>query len=102
MAEEEEEVLMRCRTTNMLTGSLLVVLMSALQGCVSVDSDIPEAANDCQEIVASGSVPERLDVNASVKRFLQAAADLRALGSDLRATVKTACANISSDLGAAD
>src|SRR5215831_5556274 len=97
---------MRWQTTMVLKGAALFVLAAAVSstvpGCIGVNPDVANAAQSCQEFVAGGTVDEHLNVDASVRVFMQAAADFAALSTSVRGSLKTSCAGIATDLGASD
>src|SRR5204863_7414974 len=54
----------------------------------------------CDEFTSSGEIDARVD--ARVRAFMEATADVHNVGVDLRVKVKDACAGIATDLGAND
>lgn len=86
-----------------LSRALFVLWVGAVLGaCVSEDSPILDATGECEEFEPGQPVPDGLEVGADVRRFLQSAADLTAIGDQMAHEVLDACAGIASDLGAED
>lgn len=68
-------------------------------------ADIPgigEVETKCDEFTNGGTELAGLDVNANVKAFSVASAELRAVSDSLKVDVKAACVKIAVDLGEAD
>jgi hypothetical protein len=84
---------------NRLFAAAMLLAPPTMGGCISTNSDLSEAGKGCPEL-SEGA--QSADVDASVRLFMQAAADFRVVSADLKAAVKTACANIAIDLGAED
>ena len=85
---------------NLSAGALMVAL--GFTGCISTDSGLGQAAKDCPEFKAGAQFDSSLAVDDTVRIFMQGSADLLAIGDKMKPAVKTACANIATDLGAAD
>jgi hypothetical protein len=74
-----------------------------LVACVDPDSPLVEdSAEGCDEFVVGQDVDSNLEVDQTVKHFMQAASDFAQVGNDMEAAVLTACSNIARDLGATD
>lgn len=79
----------------------LVALVPGVDGCVASNSGIGAAGQGCTEL-SQTTIDAKLDVDATVRVFMQATADLRAVGSKVKLDVKKACASMATDLGAPD
>jgi hypothetical protein len=92
------------------TGSLVSTLrlglcLSALGLVACIDPDSPlveDSSEGCDEFVVGQDVDPNLEVDQTVKHFMQAASDFAQVGNDMEAAVLTACSNIAKDLGEAD
>lgn len=71
-------------------------------GCISTESKVLDTGEGCDEFVARQPVPENIQVDASVKAFMQASSDFTGAALELRDEVFTACVNIATDLGLDD
>lgn len=82
---------------------VLVVALAAptVMSCSSA-KDLAEAAQGCDEFKAGAKFDASLNVDANVRVFMQASADLSQVAGNMKAAVKTACANMATDLGADD
>lgn len=90
----------RVAARNLCTCTFLVAL--GFGGCISSDSGLGGAAKDCPEFKAGVTFDQSLPVDATVRIFMQASADLLAIGDKMKPAVKQACAKIALDLGATD
>lgn len=71
--------------------------------CVSPDSPLlKESGEGCNEFKAGAEVDANLNVDPTVRSFMQAASDFAKIAGDVQTAVLTACANIATDLGAND
>jgi hypothetical protein len=88
------------RLKTLLTWPTLVVGLSlpALMDC----SDAKALAEGCNELEAGGTAVANLSIDAKFKAFVEAAADLKAVATTMKGTVKTSCAGIATELGEAD
>jgi hypothetical protein len=86
--------------TKLSAASLVVAF--AFAGCISSDSGLGQAAQDCQEFKAGAHFDSSLAVDDTVRIFMQGSADLLAIGDKMKPAVKAACAHIATDLGASD
>jgi hypothetical protein len=72
-------------------------------GCVDPDSPlIEESSEGCNEFKAGKDVDANLNVDPTVRVFMQAASDFSRIADNMQGSVLTACANIATDLGASD
>lgn len=79
-----------------------VASSASLAGCVATDSDVASGTSSGCEAITSDTIDERLDVDPTVRVFLQASVDFRAIARKTKDAAKTACANIARDLAAPD
>lgn len=79
----------------------LLALVPICGGCIATSSDLGNATKGCTEL-SQATIDANLQVDARVKVFMQATVDFRLVGQKMKTDVKTACANIAVDLGAAD
>lgn len=79
----------------------VVALLPSIQGCISTSSGLGQATEGCTEL-AQATIDANLKVDANVKVFMQASADLRTIGGKVKGDVKKACIGIATDLGATD
>jgi hypothetical protein len=97
----EEELFMR----PMIKLATLACAISAgapLVGCVATNSPIATGATGGCEAITADTIDDGLDVDPTVRVFMQASVDLRAIGRTTKIATKTACVNIAKDLGAPD
>src|SRR5262249_33669753 len=80
--------------------SLFPPLLAA--SCIATDSGLGEATQGCEEFKPGATFDDSVHVNGSVRLFMQASADFRAMSENMTATVREACAGIAKDLGASD
>jgi hypothetical protein len=73
-----------------LTGTLMVPV---LVDCGAV-KDLQQAASGCEEINQGAAAAAQLDVDANVKTFVQASAELKAAVGRIKVDVKSACVDI--------
>jgi hypothetical protein len=88
------------RLKTLLAWPTLVVGLS-LPGLIDC-SDAKDLAAGCDELEAGGSAVANLTIDAKLKAFVQATADLQAVAKTMKTEVKTACGNIATGLGEAD
>lgn len=79
----------------------LLALVPGVQGCVAADSSLGGAGQGCEEL-SQATIDSNLQVDGNVKVFMQASADLRAVGAKVKVDVKKSCVAIATDLGATD
>jgi len=88
------------------TGSIwpwiIVVAAVPMLGSCGVKNDIQAAVSGCDEFQAGAQAVAKLDVDAKVKAFLQASAELKEVSNGIKADLKLACINIATDLGETD
>ena len=89
---------MRHAAWPILTGSLMSPI---LFNCGTV-KDLQQAASGCDEINQGAEAAAQLTVDANVKTFAQASAELKASVSRIKVDVKSACVDICNRLGVAD
>ena len=93
---------MQTRTLFSLAPSCLIVL-APLASCVTTtETSNGQSTAGCPEFSPGTTVDASLMVDARVRSFMQASADLDGVAASLKAAVKTACIGIASDLGATD
>ena len=92
---------MRSQTVSIWPWIMVVAAVPMLSSC-GVKNDIQAAASGCDEFQAGAQAVATLEVDAKVKAFLQASAELREVSNGIKADVKLACINIATDLGEAD
>lgn len=79
------------------------ILAIAAAGCISPDSPLVEESSEgCNEFQAGKDVPANLNVDPTVRVFMQAASDFAKVADNVESSVLTACANIAKDLGGTD
>jgi hypothetical protein len=88
--------------TNRIALAALVCAAAGLYGCISVDSNLLDAAEGCDEFQAGASLDGDVEVDASVRLFVEASAELHGVTREMKGAVREACANIALDLGAQD
>src|SRR5260221_14015813 len=99
----EGEALMRNLKTNLLAGSVsLVVLACGTASCISTTSPITESTQGCAELQEGATIDANVKVDARVRALMQASIDLRSVRNELRGAVSDACSKIALDLGASD
>lgn len=79
----------------------LVMGVSAAS-CVSTESPILDSGEECEGFAPGEPVPADLEVRDEVRTFMQASAELTAVGGAMGQEVLEACAGIATDLGAED
>jgi hypothetical protein len=88
----------RMRRTPIALASALV-----LAACISPSSSLVQSADQgCPELNGGAPAQGTPALDARVRGVVQASADLRDATKSIKASVKTACANIARDLGASD
>src|SRR5712671_1199391 len=92
---------MRMKNISALPWFIVLIAVPLLSSC-AIKNDIQAAASGCDEFQAGGQAVAGLGIDAKVKAFAQASAELRDLGNGIKADVKVACVNIAKDLGATD
>jgi hypothetical protein len=92
---------MRLQTTSIWPCIMGVAAMPMLSSC-GLKNEIQAAAGGCDEFQAGGQGVAALEIDAKVKAFTQASAELREVSDGIRADVKLACINIAKDLGETD
>jgi len=92
---------MRLKTRSVLPWTILVAAVPVMSSC-ALKNDLEEAASGCDEFQAGGEAVGTLKIDAKVKAFAQASAELKQVGDGIKADVKLACINIAKDLGEAD
>ncbi len=92
---------MRLKTSRALPWMMLLLAVPVMGSC-AIKNDIQAAASGCDEFQAGGQAVATLDINAKVKAFAQATAELRDVGNGIQSDVKVACINIAKDLGETD
>ena len=92
---------MRLQTSSIWPWIMVVAAVPLLSSC-GVKKDIQEAVSGCDEFQAGGQAVATLEIDAKVKAFAQASAELRDVGNGIKADVKLACINIAKDLGETD
>jgi hypothetical protein len=92
---------MRLKTSSYVPWFLVVAALPVMSNC-AIKNDIQAAASGCDEFQAGGQAVATLEIDAKVKAFAQATAELRDLGNGIKADVKLACINIAKDLGETD
>ena len=75
---------------------------AGLGACVSEDSPIFDGTEECTAFAPGEPVPDDAEVNSDVRKFMQAASDLTAIGDQMAHDVLEACSGIATDLGAED
>lgn len=91
--------------TQIMTGLRVLLLLAAaapLAGGCGVAKDLGEVTSGCDEFEDGGAAVAQLEVDANVKAFAQASAELKSVGESIKADVKTACIHIATDLGESD
>jgi len=81
-----------------LLGTLSIPL---LMDCGAA-KDLQQAASGCDELEQGTEATSRLDVDANVKAFVTATAELKAVVAQIKVDVKAACVDIDNRLGIAD
>src|SRR5678815_1580599 len=97
----KEDLAMRLQTSSVWPWIMGVAAMPTLSSC-AVKNDIQAAVSGCDEFQAGGQAVASLEIDAKVKAFTQASAELRDVGNGIKADVKLACINIAKDLGETD
>src|SRR5216683_5414192 len=92
---------MRLQTSSIGPWIIGVAAMPIVSSC-GLKNDIQAAASGCDEFQAGGQAVTTLDIDAKVKAFAQASAELRDVSNGIKADVKLACINIAKDLGETD
>lgn len=92
------------RARSWRTASALCVVATALLACGSRSELLEQASRSCDELraAASGDALDTSRVDARVRHFLRASADLRAASGETKIAMRNACAGIARDLGAED
>jgi hypothetical protein len=81
---------------------IIVVGAVPIVSSCALKNDIQAAASGCDEFQAGDQGVATLDIDAKVKAFAQASAELTEVGNGIKADVKLACINIAKDLGETD
>ncbi len=94
------------RTTRSFLRTPLVLLAVAPVACIASTSN-EGTSNDsssvsCPEFQVGGTFDSNTKVDARVRAFMQASADLGSMAATLKSAVKTACIGIATDLGDKD
>src|SRR5882762_2495265 len=89
---------MRTRLIGALPWIVILGGASAMTDC-ALKNDVQDAVSGCDEFNAGGEAVASLNVDAKVKAFVQAAAELKTVGDSIKADVKASCVNIAVDLG---
>jgi len=92
---------MRLKTISSLPWIIAVAAVPVMSSC-ALKNDVQAAASGCDEFQSGGQAVATLEIDAKVKAFAQATAELRDLGNGIKADVKLACINMAKDLGEAD
>ena len=92
---------MRLKTRSVLPWTILVAAVPVMSSC-ALKNDLEDAASGCDEFQAGGEAVGTLKIDAKVKAFAQASAELKQVGDGIKADVKLACINIAKDLGEED
>ncbi len=95
--------LVRMKSRSIIFGSALVAFVVAASGCTVDVNDVVSDTQEnltCEDFSAEGKIDADLDAN--VKVFMEATAELKTISAELRAQTKQTCANIALDLGAED
>src|SRR5262245_48838760 len=80
-----------------------IVAALGVGACISPDSPLVEESSEgCSEFQAGKDVDANLNVDPTVRVFMQAASDFAKIADNVQSEVLTACANIAKDLGASD
>jgi hypothetical protein len=93
---------MRTKILSTLRWSGVFALVLASAASCGVKDDIEQATESCDEVENGASAAANLNVNAKVKAFAQASAELKEVSQSIRADVKAACVAIAVDLGETD
>ncbi len=70
--------------------------------CLMDCSDAADLASGCDEINGGASAVAQLDIDAKLKAFISATADLKTIADRIKVDVKAACIDMSTKLGATD
>jgi hypothetical protein len=92
---------MRTRIFSNLRHLVVLLAIPAASSC-ALKNDVQEATSGCDEFAAGGDALGNLSVDARVKAFAVASAELKTIGDGIRADVKLACIQIATDLGETD
>jgi hypothetical protein len=87
---------------NKVAWPVLVMALSAPMLFDCSAKDLKELAEGCDEMNGGATAVASLNVDGKVKGFIQAAVDLQDVAVSMQASVKTACINIATGLGATD
>jgi hypothetical protein len=94
------------RASHVLLPLPIVCLSTAvLASCVSTSNESTGSNGSslsCPEFEVGGNFDANADVDAHVRAFMQASADLGKIAAALKPAVKTACIGVATDLGAPD
>ena len=89
--------------TNRIALAAALCAAPGLYGCIDVnDSGLLEAGEGCDEFEAGATLDASVDVDANVRLFVDATAELHGVTQEMKVAVRDACANIALDLGAQD
>src|SRR3954462_13355895 len=92
---------MRLRISSILPCIMVLAAVPVLGNC-ALKNDMQKAASGCDEFQAGSQAVSTLSIDAKVKAFAQASAELKEIGTDIKGQVKVACINIAKDLGETD
>src|SRR5260370_42688320 len=92
---------MRVQTSSIGPWIIGVAAMPIVSSC-GLKNDIQAAASGCDEFQAGGEAVTTLAINAKVKAFAPASAEVREVSNGTKADVKPASPNPGKDLGATD
>ncbi len=88
------------RLKTLWVGPTLVLGLSL--PCLMDCSDAADLASGCDELNGGAEAVAKLDVDAKLKTFITATADLKTIADRIKADVKTACVGMSTSLGLMD
>jgi hypothetical protein len=80
---------------------ILGLSLPTLMDC-SAAKDAADLASGCDELNQGPTAVASLSIDAKLKAFVQATADLQVVAGEIKADVKTACVNMATSLGVAD
>ena len=92
---------MRTRLIEALPWIMILGAAPAMMDC-AIKNDAQGALSGCDEFSGGGEAVAKLDVDVKVKAFVEASAELQAVGESIKADVKLACVNMAKDLGETD
>jgi hypothetical protein len=81
---------------------LFGLLPAGLLADCGTAKDLQQATSGCDEFEQGGQAMASVDIDANVKSFVQAAADLKSVTARIKADVKLACVDICNRLGVQD